>query len=146
MRALALLPLVFAPIAVAGTIRVPLPMATETTGAWRVAKASVEVPGDTVSPILISAPQPAQSNVTSTGLVSVTFEIDDKGIPVNIQVDKSSNKELEDEVIALIREWRFEAALKGGVRVVSQAHLELSGDVAPLPQNGRPRPHRRLQQ
>jgi TonB family protein len=114
MRALALLPLLFAPIGVADTIRVPLPRATDTSGAWRIAEASVEVPADSVSPILISAPQPAQTNVTSTSLVSVTFQVNEKGFPVNIQVVKSSNKELEDEVIALIREWRFEAALKRG--------------------------------
>ena len=36
--------------------------------------------------------------------VSVRFDIDEKGLPINIQVDRSSGKELEDEVIALIRE------------------------------------------
>jgi hypothetical protein len=61
---------------------------------------------------------------------------------INIQVDKSSDKELEDEVIALIREWRFETVLMGDVPVVRHAHVELSGS-DPSAGVGRPRPHRR---
>jgi hypothetical protein len=56
----------------------------------------------------------------------VSFEITEKGIPVNVQVDKSSDKELHDEVIAMILEWRFKAALRGNVPVPSQAYMDLS--------------------
>jgi hypothetical protein len=48
------------------------------------------------------------------------LDINQRGVPFNIQVDKSSDKDLDDEVIAMIREWRFEAALNGGVGVPSR--------------------------
>jgi hypothetical protein len=41
-------------------------------------------------------------------------------------VDKSSDKELHDEVIAMILDWRFKAALRGNVPVPSQAYMDLS--------------------
>jgi TonB family protein len=89
------------------------------------------------------APQTAQPKTPAPdGFVSVSFEINKKGLPINIQVDKSSDKELEDEVIALIREWRFEAVLMGDVPDVTHARVELSGS-DPSAGVGRPRPHRR---
>jgi outer membrane biosynthesis protein TonB len=51
-------------------------------------------------------------------------------LPIDIQIDKSSDKELDDEVIAMIREWRFEAALRGDVALASRAYIDLSiGDL-----------------
>jgi TonB family protein len=147
MRTLVLLALFLAPLAAEDAIRVDLTMETQTTGAWRISKASVELPRDAVSAKLILAPQKTQSKAPARdSFVFVSFDINEKGLPINIQVDKSSDKELEEEVIALIREWRFEAALKGDIPVVSHAYVELSGDVTPLPQNGRPRPVHRKQQ
>jgi TonB family protein len=147
MRTLVLLAMFLAPIAAEDAIRVNLPVVAQTTGAWHIVKASVDLPRDVVSPKLTLAPQSTQSKIpTPDSFVSVRFEITEKGVPINIQVDKSSDKELEEEVIALIREWRFEAALKSGLPVGSQAYIDLSGDVAPLPQNGRPRPRRRVNQ
>ena len=127
MRGLIVIPLLFVAVQAADTIRVTLSLATETTGVWHISKASADVPKNAVSPTLISAPQRARTKDTpAVGLFSVSFEINEKGIPVNIQVEKSSNKELDDEVIAMIREWRFEAALRGDVSVASQAYIDLS--------------------
>jgi TonB family protein len=147
MRTLVLFAMFLAPIAAEDAIRVNLPLAAQTTGAWHIVRASVDLPRDVVSPKLTLAPQSTQSKLpTPDSFVSVRFEINEKGVPVNIQVDKSSDKELEEEVIALIREWRFEAALRGGGPVPAQAYMDLSGSAAPLPQNGRPRPVRRVNQ
>src|SRR4029077_3992961 len=127
MRAVIIFPLLFVAVQAADTVRVTLPLATETTGVWHISKASADVPKNAVSPTLISAPQRAQTKGTpAVCSFSVSFEINEKGIPVNIQVEKSSNKELDDEVIAMIREWRFEAALRGDVPVASQAYIDLS--------------------
>jgi TonB family protein len=141
MRTLVLLAVLLAPIAAEDAIRVNLPLDSAAAGAWHIAKASVELPRDVVSPKLTSAPQASPSKIpASDSFVAVSFQINEKGLPVNIQVDKSSDKELEDEVIALIREWRFEAALRGDTQVITEAHVELSGSDLP---NGRPRPHHR---
>ncbi|MDQ2949062.1 MAG: energy transducer TonB, partial [Acidobacteriota bacterium] len=72
----------------------------------------MDVPEGSIRPQLITAPQPARQGSLQTGSVSVSFEISEKGVPFNIKVDKSSNEALEAEVIALIREWRFEAAMR----------------------------------
>src|ERR1700676_5163990 len=120
MRALIVFPLLFVAVQAADTIRVTLPLASETTGVWHISKASADVPKNAVSPTLIFAPQRAQTKDTpAVGLFSVSFEITEKCIPVNIQVEKSSNKELDDEMIPMIREEPFEAALRRDVPVAS---------------------------
>ena len=94
-------------------------METKTTGAWRISKASVELPSGADAPTLTLAPQPTQAKAPAPdSFVLVRFDINEKGLPINIQVDKSSDKELEGEVITLIRGWRFEAALRGDVPFV----------------------------
>jgi TonB family protein len=112
--------------------RVNLPLGAGTAGIWHISKALADVPSDASSPRLISAPQSSQPRDFTAGSVSVSFEINEKGQPTNIQIDKSSDKELEDEVIAMIREWRFEAALRGDVALASRAYIDLStGDLPP---------------
>src|SRR4029077_2279429 len=125
MRAVIIFPLLFVAVQAADTVRVTLPLATETTGVWHISKAFADVPKNAVPPTLISAPQRARKKDTAAavGLFSVYFEITEKGIPVNVQVDKSSDKELHDEVIAMIMEWRFKAALLDHVPVPSQAYM-----------------------
>ena len=127
------------------TIRVDLPLEAKTPGPWHLAKALVEIPRGAVGPKLKLAPQPTQPKAPAPdSFVSVTFEINEKGLPVNIQVEKSSDKELEEEVIALIREWRFEAVLMGDVPVVTHAHVDLAGsDPSAAVVRQRPVPHHR---
>src|ERR1700754_1633953 len=140
MRIFFILPL-FAILAAAQTVHVNLPVNTGISGVWRISKAIAEVPEGAVSPKLISAPQPTGTGAPASGSVSVSFQIDEKGKPFNIQVDKSSDQQLDDEVIALIREGRFEAALRGGFAVPSHPFIDLT--VGQLPSDGRPRPVRR---
>jgi TonB family protein len=136
MRTLVLLALFLAPLVAEDAIRVDLPVETKTTGAWRISKASVELPSGAVAPKLTLAPQPTQAKAPAPdSFVLVRFDINEKGLPINIQLDKSSDKELEGEVITLIRGWRFEAALRGDVPfVVAHAYIELSAEVVPSPE------------
>jgi TonB family protein len=142
MRLLFILPL-FAVLGNAETIHVSLPVTADTNGVWHVSKAFADVPRGAVSPKLISAPQSsvAKIPVVAAALVSVSFQIDERGTPFNIQIDKSSDKDLDDEVIAMIREWRFEAALSGGVAIQSRVSIDLS--TGQLPPDDQPRPVRR---
>ena len=113
VRTFFLLSLFVMPLA-AQTVHVPLPLTTATAGVWHLSKAFADVPQGAISPKLISAPQPSAAKAPPDAAFSVSFQIDERGRPFNIQIDKSSDKELDDEVIALIREWRFEAAVRGG--------------------------------
>jgi hypothetical protein len=61
MRTLVLLAMLLAPIAAEEFIRVNLPVETQTSGAWHIAKASVELPRDVVSPKLTFAPPASPS-------------------------------------------------------------------------------------
>jgi TonB family protein len=142
---LVLLALFLAPLAAEGAIRVTMPLETQTTGVWHIAKASVELPHDAISPKLTPAPQITQPKIPALdSFVSVSFEINEQGLPINIQADKSSDKELEEEVIDLIREWRFQAALRGGIPIVTHGHIELSGSDSGGVVRKRPVPHHRL--
>jgi TonB family protein len=126
MRPYLVFPLLAATLGAADTSRASLPLGAGTTGVWHISRALADVPSDASSPKLISAPQSSQRKDSTAGAVSVSFEINEKGLPIDIQVDKSSDKELDDEVIAMIREWRFEAALRGGVSLASRAYIDLS--------------------
>jgi TonB family protein len=140
MRGAIILPLLLVALGAADTRRVSLQSGAETIGVWHVSQASADIPPGAVSPRLVSAPQPVQTKAPPTALVSISFDINERGVPFNIQVDKSSDKDLDDEVIAMIRQWRFEAALSGGVAAPSRGYLDLSiGDAAPPLSDGRPR-------
>ena len=121
---ISLLPLLQIAGVAADTTRVELPVSAVATGAWHISGAYVDLPLGTERPVLISTPQNARPGSAAIGAVSVSFEISEKGIPFNIQVDKSSDKELDDEVIALIREWRFEAAMRNGIPLASHGYLD----------------------
>jgi TonB family protein len=139
MRTFFILPL-FAILAAAETVHVSLPLRTDVAGVWHLSNAFADVPQGAASPKLISTPQPPATKTVARAFVSVSFQIDERGRPFNIQIDKSSDKELDDEVIAMIREWRFEAALSGGFAVQSRASINLS--IGQLPPG--PRPVRRI--
>jgi TonB family protein len=126
MRPYLVFPLLAATLGAADTSRASLPLGAGTTGVWHISRALADVPGDASSPRLVSAPQASQRKDATAGSVSVSFQINEKGLPIDIQIDKSSDKELDDEVIAMIREWRFEAALRRGVSLASRAYIDVS--------------------
>jgi TonB family protein len=146
MRPLTVFATFLTALSAADTLRVTLPVKTETSGVWKVAKAFADIPPGAVSPALVSAPQSSQTKAPAAASMSVSFDIDATGLPFNIQVAKSSDKDIDDEVIAMIREWRFEAARNGGVGVPSRAYIDLSiGAALPPPTEGRRPVHKNRQ-
>jgi TonB family protein len=126
-RSLCFLPVLFiSAAALADTVRVDLPQAAQTSGAWHLSPLSVDLPPGATAPAFVSSPQPTRLRDGRLGVVSVSFEINETGLPVNVQVYQSSNKELEDEVIAFIRELRFRAASRGDVPVASHGSMTLT--------------------
>jgi protein TonB len=52
-----------------------------------------------------------------TGVVSVSFEVDEKGNVVDPKVIKSSNPQFEQPALDAIVKWKFKPAMKDGVAV-----------------------------
>jgi TonB family protein len=99
---------------------------------WRLARASFRVPPGASRPMLLHAQYGPAAGRPEDASVRIAFDVDAQGIPGNIQVEESSDPKWNDEVIALIREWRFQAALDNGTAVPSHALFDLSRGLAPV--------------
>lgn len=120
----------------ADTSRVEVKAPAPSDGAWKVSRFSVDlVPGAT-GPALVATPQTSLAGGRQ-GRLLVSFDIGLAGQAFNVKVEDVSDRELEAEVIALIREWRFEAAQRGGIPIVVRGYLELELDAVA---KARPRP------
>jgi TonB family protein len=107
---------------------------------WRVAKRNFIAPLGASPPKLVKWQYSSSLQAGSNHAVSVSFQISDKGVPFDVQVENSSDTESTDEVIAMIREWRFEAAMKDGLPVSSGGYLDLlMGQEPAQPPDGKPR-------
>lgn len=82
-------------------------------------------------PVILSAPFRPRLFSVQHVTARVGFDITTQGMPVNIQVEQSSDPAVDDEVIALIREWRFQAALGNGTAYESHATFDLTAGLAP---------------
>jgi TonB family protein len=93
---------------------------------WRPAGVSFTAPPGAMRPVLLSAPLPTASGVPEKATLRVSFDLTEKGVPTNVQVEFTSGHPSDEEVIALIREWRFQAAQLNGVAVASKGTVEFS--------------------
>jgi TonB family protein len=119
------------PVAVQSTVEVNFRL-TQDARSWRLEGAAFNVPRGATPPHLVQAPYPPPSGTEPAGEVKLSFDVDEHGIPTNIHVESSSDRQLEDEVVALIREWRFQAAMKGGFPVAARGYLDFGrGDLMP---------------
>jgi TonB family protein len=95
------------------------------------------------APTIVRATYPDMTQDSRFATFRIAAQIDERGIPREVQVVYSSDPSLDDEVIRLIREWRFQAAQKAGQAVPVTAEFEFSHGVAPVPAT--PVPVRRKQ-
>jgi TonB family protein len=72
---------------------------------WHLTRAAF----DTFSsaPRLVEANYPANSASFEHATVSLSFDVDETGLPINILAVKSSDRKWEPEAIAILRQWRF---------------------------------------
>jgi len=59
------------------------------------------------------------------GVVTVIFIVDENGRVANPRVEKSTNPEFEKPALDAIRQWKFEAAVKGGQRVACKMRVPI---------------------
>jgi len=117
------------PVAVEATIEVNfrlLPGPRSDPRLWHLSHVSFTAPPGASRPVLLQAPYRLPTGLEEDASVRLSFDVDTQGIPTNIQVEESSDPKWNDEVVAVIREWRFQAALDNGTAVASRASLALS--------------------
>ena len=97
---------------------------------WSLRGAQFNVPDNASQPSILAAPFPRRSAQALNVAARVSFDISPQGTPVNIQIEHSSNPAVDQEVIDLIREWRFLAALRNGTAIQTHATFDLSAGLA----------------
>jgi periplasmic protein TonB len=88
-------------------------------------KSEPPVPVRTVAP---EVPQ-AFARAGGSGLVTVSFLVDEKGQVQDAAVEKSSNPDLNEPAIKAIRKWRFKPARKDGVAVAMRVSIPIKFEV-----------------
>jgi len=124
------------PVAVMSTVEVNFRLLLDPRE-WSLASVQFIVPPGATQPSILGAPHPPAAGFPEEASARVAFDVDPQGVPANIQVEKSSDPKWNDEVVALIREWRFQAALSDGTAVKSHAVFDLTRGLT-LPAAGRP--------
>lgn len=69
------------------------------------------------------------SRTGDTGLVTVSFLVDEKGQVQDATVAKSSHRELEDPAIKAIKKWRFKPARKDGNAVAVRVSIPIKFEI-----------------
>jgi TonB family protein len=105
---------------------------------WSLARAQFNVPPGSTLPSILRAPYPQPTGQPENAAVRLTFDVDAQGMPVNLQVENSSDPKWNDEVIAMIREWRFKAALNNGTAFQSHGVLDFIRGPEPPARVGMP--------
>ena len=80
--------------------------------AWHTENVAFRLPKGGVRPHLVSTKFPAASDAADS--VTVSFEVDESGKPVNLHADKSSDEKWERKMLAAVKDWRFDPGLKDG--------------------------------
>jgi TonB family protein len=117
------------PVAVFATVNVSFrlltPQGTENRG-WSLTRAVFDGPADAPRPVLIRCEYPHQAPA-ERAVVALSFEINSKGEPANLNVDKAVDSKPEQEIIAAVKKWRFKPAMKDGVPIPAHATFEFIG-------------------
>jgi TonB family protein len=113
------------------TFRLPLELRS-----WHLDRVVFDTPANATRPVLLKAQFAPSATRTAKRPVAVSFDITEQGVPANIQAAEGSDPAAADEVIALIREWRFQASLKNGMPVPARGYLDFSQVDADPESNG----------
>jgi TonB family protein len=80
-------------------------------------RAEFRLPEGASGPVLETAKGPGVAADGDRATVTMAFDIDEKGAPVNLQVEKASDENWARDVTEALREWKFTPAHKDGVPV-----------------------------
>ena len=81
---------------------------------WSLRRAEFHLPEDASRPIIEKVAAPRVADDAASPNVRLTFDIDEKGVPVNIPIETTSNEGFSREIAAALSKWRFKPASKDG--------------------------------
>jgi TonB family protein len=88
------------------------------------------------SPVsVLKIERPPSPGPDQTLSVTISFDVDDQGVPTNLHLQKVSDAKWENDVIAAVREWRFRPSEQKGAPVSAPCTLSFAVGKAPAPAN-----------
>lgn len=102
---------------------------------WHAVRAAFRSAAVETRPTLIKAKFPATVDLEENASVTMTFDVSPKGIPLNVQVVKSSDAKWESELLAAVLDgWRFRPGIVDGKPATVSAWFEfVRGSHSPIP-------------
>jgi TonB family protein len=83
----------------------------EKNSSWHLSGISYKSPAGASDPLLVSEKYPPNTGPGTRASITLSFDVDEQGVPVNLHVEKSSDQKRDEEVIAAVLEWRFNPGL-----------------------------------
>jgi TonB family protein len=93
-------------IALASGLGQEAPQATRSVS-WHLSDISYRTPENGSDPLLMKEKYPPNAVSGNKESVTLAFDVDEQGVPVNLHVEKSSDPKWDTEVLAAVQEWRF---------------------------------------
>jgi TonB family protein len=81
---------------------------------WHLARAEFHLPPGASRPVIEKCQVPHGRDDAVSATATMTFDIDEKGEPVNLRTDRSSDEEWAREVADALGKWKFTPASKDG--------------------------------
>lgn len=102
---------------------------------WHAVRALFQAPQGAARPIVIKTKFPATVDEEENASVTISFDVDKKGVPANARVEKSSDAKWENDLLAALADgWRFRPGFSNGKPVVGRAWFEfVRGSHSPIP-------------
>jgi len=92
---------------------------------WHLSRADFDSPEGVKRPVLIKADYP-DAKRSGLAAVTVSFVVDQSGVPAAIHVDKSSDAESAGEVAQFVAFWRFKPASQNGQPVPARCTFDFA--------------------
>jgi TonB family protein len=84
---------------------------------WHLARVAFHLPDGSERPVVEKAGAPHAAEGSQGATATVTFDIDEKGVPLNLQIDKTSDEAWGRDVTDALSNWRFKPASKDGTAI-----------------------------
>lgn len=107
---------------------------------WHLVRVDFNLPSGVARPIFLSAPYPGGAGILGNSAIEegrllggigrqasarVSFDIDEHGIPANIEVDDASEPVWAAQATMVVKEWRFKPGTKDGTPVPVRCSIDL---------------------